>query len=664
MNTSQTDNLRNQLLTNVTKLQVSCNFELQKQVEHSNVEHKNTASLYFWWLEASSIDGFLDAEYAKISTRKLRPVTYGVNHRYLIVLFYGRMLGDTAIDRKGRVLNELNKEFCRNPSLYEGKDRVENLAQFIVRSGGMVKLYERTYTNFVDQTEALELDDEDDIETDIEVSDDSKKKYMEVVKITISNDQRIKYLIDDAKNYFATTSKLHKVDITPNLESNENEFVVIAAKKVNGSYEILELTKNDKQLDSALVSAYRQQYGALPNSTRCIIETIKTQCLAQKAAKHMEKALIEPSTYHAAKAKYRKTPPKRRLIYSEQLNALILSPIGFTNDNGEVVGGAITIAKPKSPIFKNAASDLYMPLMDRRIVEQRLIATNDFNLFKASSSDVMHTHCKFDGDLSHLIRLDSKLNNGDFIFLNFFGFGDGDGDGDTKILPQLIYDNANNATTTQLTLSIEQVRKIANALAKTWMFNSGENISRPEHRFWDLSITQNAVQIDYDEYQGVFLKADVIAFDTPLSDDVRFSGTFFTQELVPALLALGELDITSNVTLGLSDKGLIFNYQTEAADYQVCIPNWDYFADNRSYAGFAMLYTPASSLVDTENFEFDEYELNEDFYNGLDLLNVANKAEAEAQYKHRIVSEQTELADSCPELSKYVNWLTFDTEAE
>lgn len=660
METSNTDNLRNQLLTNVTKLQVSCNFELQKQVEHSNVEHKNTASLYFWWLEASSIEGFLEAEYAKLSTRKLRQVSYGVNHRYLIVLFYGRMLGDTAIDRKGRVLNELNKEFCKNPSLYEGKDRIDNLAQFIVNSGGMVKLYERTYTNFVDQTEALELDDEDDIETDIETSDDNKKKYMEVVKVEISNDQRIKCLIDDAKNYFATSSKLHKVDITPNLDSNENEFVVIAAKKVNGSYEILELTKNDKQLDAALVSAYRQQYGALPNSTRCLIETIKTQCLAQKSAKHMEKALIEPSTYHAAKAKYRKTPAKRRLIYSEQLNALILSPIGFTNENGDVVGGAITIAKPKSPIFKNAASDLYMPLMDRRIVEQRLIATNDFNLFKASSSDVMYTHCKFDGDLSHLIRLDSKLNNGDFIFLNFFGFGDGD----TKILPQLIYDDANNAASTQLTLSIEQVRKITNALAKTWMYDIGENISRPEHRFWDLSITQNAVQIDFDEHEGVFLRADAIAFDTPLSVNVRFNGTFFTQELVPALLALGELDITGNVMLVLSDKGLVLQYQTYAADYQVCIPKWDYAADNRSYAGFATLYTPASSFVDTENFEFDEYELNEDFYKGLDLLNVASKAEAQAQYKNKIISEQSELADGCPELSNYVNWLTFDTEAE
>lgn len=658
MQADQIDNLRNQLLTSVGKLQISCNIELQKQVEHSNVEHTNTASLYFWWLEASSIDGFLEAEYAKISTRKLRPVTYGVNHRYLILMFYGRMLGDTAIDRKSRVLNELNKEFKKNPKLYEGKDRVQNLAQFIVNSGGMVKLYERTYTNFVDQTEALELDEEDDIETDIEVGDDRKKKYMEVVKVEISNDLRIKCLIDDAKNYFASSSKLHKVDITPDLDSNENEFVVIAAKKVNGCYEILELTKNDKQLDAALVSAYRQQYGALPNSTRCIIETIKTQCLALKAAKHMEKALIEPSTYHAPKAKYRRTPAKRRLIYSEQLNALILSPIDFTNGNGDVVGGAITIAKPKSPIFKNAASDLYMPLMDRRIVEQRLIATNDFNLFKASNSDVIGTHGKFDGDLSHLIRLDSKLNNGDFIFLNFFGFGD-----DTaKLLPQLIYDDANNAVTTQLTLSIEQVRKITNALAKTWMYDIGENISRPEHRFWDFSITQNAVQIDFDEHEGVFLRADAIAFDTPLSVNVSFHGTFFTQELVPALLALGELDITGNVMLGLSDKGLVLQYQTEAAEYQVCIPNWDYFADNRSYAGFATLYTPASSLVDTENFEFDEYEVNEDFYKGLDLLNVANKAEAQTQYKHKIISEQSELADGCPELSKYVNWLTFDTE--
>lgn len=660
MQADQIDNLRNQLLTSVGKLQISCNIELEKQVEHSNVEHTNTASLYFWWLEASSIDGFLEAEYAKLSTRKLRPVPYGVNQRYLILMFYGRMLGDTAIDRKSRVLNELNKEFKKNSKLYEGKDRVQNLAQFIVNSGGMVKLYERTYTNFVYQTEALELDEEDDIEPNIEVGDDSKKKYMEVVKVEISNDQRIKCLIDDAKNYFATSSKLHKVDITPKLESNENEFVVIAAKKVNGSYEILELTKNDKQLDSALVAAYRQQYGALPNSTRCIIETIKTQCLAQKAAKHMDNALVEPSTYHAEKVKYRKRPAKRRLIYSEQLNALILSPIGFTNVNSSVVGGAITIAKPKLPIFKNAASDLYMPLMDRRIVEQRLIATNDFNLFKASSNDVMYTHCKFDGDLSHLIRLDSKLNNGDFIFLNFFGFGDGDGD--TKILPQLIYDNANDATTTQLTLPIEQVRKIANALAKTWMHDLGANINRNPNRFWDLTITQNTVQIDYDEHDGVFLRADAIAFDTPLSVNVRFNGTFFTQELVPALLALGELDITGNVTLGLSDKGLVLNYQTESADYQVCIPKWDYFADNRSYAGFATLYTPASSLVDTENFEFDEYELNEDFYKGLDLLNVASKAEAQAQYKHRIVTEQTELADSCPELSNYVNWLTFDAE--
>lgn len=369
----QADELLAKLTTNIEKLQSSCNYELEKQGEADNLEYSNMASLYFWWLEASSIEGFLEAEYAKQSTRKLRAVSYGVNFRGILLKFYGNMLGDTVIDRKSRVLNELDKEANKNAALY-AKDGVKKLAQFIENSGGMAGLYERTYGNAKREIEPFEYSDDEQSGANVDAAGDVKKPYMEVVHVSISNDLRTKALVDDAKQYFAHSNKLQKVQISPELNAQADDFVVIAAKKVNGSYEIIELTKNDKQLDTALVTAYRQQYGALPNSTRCILETIKTQCLSQKAARHMEKALVEPRSYHDAEASYKKMSAKRRLIYSPQRDELILSPIDYLDDNGNMVGGAVTIAKPKTKIFENAVTDLYMPMMDRRVVEQRLIA--------------------------------------------------------------------------------------------------------------------------------------------------------------------------------------------------------------------------------------------------------------------------------------------------
>ena len=654
----QGDKLLEKLTTSVEKLQTSCNYELEKQNEADDLEYSNMASLYFWWLEASTIKGFLDAEYAKLSTRKLRAVSYGVNFRGILLKFYGNMLGDTVIDRKSRVLNELGKEVSKNTALY-AKDGVKKLAQFIENSGGMAGLYERTYGNAKREVEAYEYDDDEEIETDVAATGDSKKQYMEVVRVAISNDMRTKFLVDDAKEFFKHNKKLQTVQISPLLNAHTDDFVVVAARKVNDRYEIIELSKTDKQLDTALVASYRQQYGALPNSTRCVFETIKTQCLSQKAARHMDKALAEPSTYHEKNASYRKSSAKRRLIYSPQRDEFILSPIDYLDDNGNMVGGAVTIAKPKTKIFQSAPTDLYMPLMDRRVVEQRLIGPQDINLYKASGTDSMYRHSKFDGDFSHLIRLDSKLNNGDFIFLNFFGFGDDQ----AKILPQLDYDTANDAASTNVHLSAEQVRKISSALAKTWMYDIGENINRTQHRFWDFTLTKTAVQVDFDEIEGVFLRAEAIAFDTPLNVDVSFNGTFFTHELVPALLTLGELDIVGDVVLQLSDAGMVLQYATDAADYKVCLPKWNYQGDKRYCDNFITLYAPESCGENTENFEFDEYELEDDFYKGLELLNMTDKAESQDHYKKQIQHEQTELADGFPELSKHISWLTYEVDA-
>ena len=643
----QLDELLAKLTTNVEGLQKSCNHELEKQGEADNLEYANMASLYFWWLEASTIEGFLEAEYAKLTTRKLRAVSYGVNFRGILLKFYGNMLGDTVIDRKSRVLNELGKEANKNAAL------------FIENSGGMAGLYERTYGDAKREVEAYEYDDDEEIETDVAAAGDSKKQYMEVVRVAISNDMRTKFLVDDAKEFFKHNKKLQTVQISPLLNAHTDDFVVVAARKVNDRYEIIELSKTDKQLDTALVASYRQQYGALPNSTRCVFETIKTQCLSQKAARHMDKALAEPSTYHEKNASYRKSSAKRRLIYSPLRDEFILSPIDYLDDNGNMVGGAVTIAKPKTKIFQSAPTDLYMPLIDRRVVEQRLIGPQDINLYKASDTDAMYRHSKFDGDFSHLIRLDSKLNNGDFIFLNFFGFGDDQ----AKILPQLDYDTANDAASTNVHLSAQQVRKISSALAKTWMYDIGENINRTQHRFWDFTLTKTAVQVDFDEIEGVFLRAEAIAFDTPLNVDVSFNGTFFTHELVPALLTLGELDIVGDVVLQLSDAGMVLQYATDAADYKVCLPKWNYQGDKRYCDNFITLYAPESCGENTENFEFDEYELEDDFYKGLELLNMTDKTESQDHYKKQIQHEQTELADGFPELSKHISWLTYEVDA-
>jgi hypothetical protein len=654
----QGDKLLEKLTTSVEKLQSSCNYELEQQDKADNLEYTNMASLYFWWLEASSIDGFLDAEYAKLSTRKLRAVSYGVNFRGILLKFYGNMLGDTVIDRKSRVLNELDKEANKNPALY-AKDGVKKLVQFIENSGGMAGLYERTYGNAKREVEAYEYDDDEEIEADVAAAGDSKKQYMEVVRVAISNDMRIKFLVDDAKEFFKHNKKLQTVQISPLLNARSDDFVVVAARKVNDSYEIIELSKTEKQLDTALVAAYRQQYAALPNSTRCVFETIKTQCLTQKAARHMDKALLEPPSYHDGDTVYRKLPAKRRLIYSYERNELILSPVDYEDENGNIVGGAVTIAKPKTKIFENAASDLYMPMMDRRVVEQRLIAPNDINLFKASSADHMCKHPKFDGDLSHLLRLDSKLNNGDFIFLNFFGFGDDA----KKLLPQLDYNEANDASSINVPLSGEQVRKIATVFAKAWMQKIGDNINRQQHRFWELSISKNKIQIDFDEIEGFFTRGEAIAFDIPLNVELHYMGTFFTQELVPALLTLGELDIVGDVVLQLSDAGIVLQYATDAANYKVCIPTWNYGTENRHHQDFTCLYEPFSCYENTEKFEFDEYELEDDFYKGLELLNMTDKAESQDHYKKQMQHEQTELADGFPELSEHISWLTYEVNA-
>ena len=181
----QADKLREKLITSVDTLQAACNYELEKRDVADQLEYTNMANLYFWWLEASTIDGFLEAEYAKLTTRKLRKLTDGINFRGIVHKFYGNNIGNTASARKSKVLNELNKEFQKNSTLY-AKDGVRKLAQFIDNSGGMVGLYEGNKSD----DDGYESDGEEAIGTAIETAGEVKKQYMEVVRVLISNDMR------------------------------------------------------------------------------------------------------------------------------------------------------------------------------------------------------------------------------------------------------------------------------------------------------------------------------------------------------------------------------------------------------------------------------------------------------------------------------------------
>jgi hypothetical protein len=556
---------KQKLLKKSEKLREGCLVETKAFIGAEQAARRNAAEIYLWWKEASELNGFLDKLFE--GKRKLRDVDYGYNYRYVIQNFYGTKIDDGDIDRKGRVLNVLDDEYKKNTKLYV-KDGVTGLVNFIGKEGGLRGLYERTYKPNQVKPAASQATARATSQSSLPYSDELYKQPLivharRIIQSKIADDLRIAKLSDEAFEFFNSHNSIQTVTANTDIATDKANYSVLLVNGDDRTYELLEAATEVADIKKTIVSAYRNQFAALPPSLRCLYETIATQTVTKNVVKH-EGALETNSASATKNHEGKKLKAKRRLIYRKGTEDFLLSPYDATD-------GVVTIAKPKHEVFQKPQTDLFMPVLNRKVVEQRLLIPRDFNSFKASNEKHI-PRSAYSNVFSHLIRIDNKCNPSDFIFHDFWPFYEHESNPHASFPSQLDYDVAHDKTCTLKTaIDALSIKAVANKLALPWLSNAGSQIKRDYQKLWQVTIDATSFSIAFHNVGDKFNQAAHINFAKPLKGKCKYSGIFLAQDIAPVLCSLANLDATSIELLG-SEHALVLGFSTDAANYKICIP--------------------------------------------------------------------------------------------
>lgn len=495
-----------QLLTRLIVLQE------QGSTAWSNVRRSNAAfyehlaEVYFWWCAASEENGYLDAKYAALN-RKFKRVKYGTNYSPLLWLVWGlNNCSNSDADRHSRALNKVHAEYTSKPKYY-AKDGVARMAAFIAKNNGVYGLIE--YGKRTDE------DDEDFV-------NNSGSSVTELQK---------KAVVYELANSFYTNSTGTTVAISNTLPVTDDAYGVILVKKTAQGYILVGATNDAEIVKSVLVNNYGHEFSALPNATRCLIETIRSQVLPPKIIK-MQRDLVDKS----AQKNDDKTNKLavRRLLYRVATKDFILSPV-------RIKSGVVTIATPKQSVMLHDDADVFLSTRARRQLEVKAVSGFEFNLFEADCTSTIRKNIKFDG-ATHITRMQNVADQTDFFYLDFWQY-----ERQEDVIKQVdIDENELPNVSWQHQLGLDWFKQLTLDVLDKWFASHALYIKRPQGKLCLLEFGQDQLTLNlvYKADQFELRKRVAFAYDTERS--VSTGAYFLTKDIMPVLRSIADYGIPPN----------------------------------------------------------------------------------------------------------------------
>jgi hypothetical protein len=343
------------------------------------------------------------------------------------------------------------------------------------------------------------------------------------------------------------------------------------------------------------VSAYRKQYAALPQSMRCFFEIIKTQALPTNLQKYYDKLGELSAEKHEDNTRKK---IQRRVMYVASEKLLVLSPTYSRS-------GVVTLAKLKDNPFEAGANDCFMPTRCRKLIEQRMIANNDFNLFAPNNNSLV-PRFNVEGLASHLLRLDNKADKGDFVFVEFWNFEEEMGAANEQLF---FIPSYKNSCPTKLQVTKVDMQTLAYDHINKWLDSYGEHISRPANQIIKFGIDQNGFVIGFDYVNNAFRNHTSSTFQAKHSQPISYSANFLAKDLCLALHSIGSLPLMTDIDIACSPDALVLSFSTDAADYTVAVPTTN--GNKRSsnaFVTYAGLTSPLAktTFADESNIEDEQ----------------------------------------------------------
>lgn len=310
---------------------------------HKNL-YKHLSEIYFWWVEASKQENYLDTEYQKLG-RTFRTVSNGINFAPLLLLIYGNNggLNRNHTDRYSRVLNAIHEEVSKRPKYY-AKDGVAKLVAFIEQAGGTTAL----------AGYAPPQDDDDS-----RVANTINAETAAAEKLAAQNILKQRWMLGE----YRIDTQL-PVEYTSYFNTTSDDFAVLLVKRTPQGFEIVDVDGNENTVNAALANTLRKRFDLCVFSIRPLLELVYTQCLPLSLEVLAEK-LVDVSTLQNDK-KRKKITCHRRVLYRAATNEFILSPMNATS-------GVVSIIKPYFDLLLDGCDkDVYMPYTERNKLETNL----------------------------------------------------------------------------------------------------------------------------------------------------------------------------------------------------------------------------------------------------------------------------------------------------
>jgi hypothetical protein len=498
------------------------------------------AEVYLWWRAASAVDGYLNAEYAKLGRRFKSKVNYGINFAPVFWLVWGQYNGldDDKARRYSIVLNRFHE-------LYEAQkqyhtDTVEKLQNYLQSAGGV--------EGVVKDGMADDEYDEDSI------GDDEADGFK--ARVAVDIDAAIDDLYGAAHAFYANVPSPATAQMSATLPVTTDGLSVVLVNARGEVHQLVGASNDDSIIRPLLVHTYLHDFAALPPSVRCLAELVSTQCLPARL-QPMYAALVDAATT------VRSRKAVRRVLYRHDVGDFVLSPI-------RAKSGVVTIATPVDvPLEQraDAGSDALLSTRARRTLERRLVSGKDFNLFEPNRRDTIPAVAV--GPASHVLRLQNRYAPQDFLFLDFWPYKN------EEVVPgeQLaIAAGAEGACAWRAGLSLSWFRTFALEFTLPWIQTHGKYIKRSQQRVLSLQFDRDALTLRFVHRDGIFENEHAIALPPSSTTGKATTVCALTKDFIVAMQAVADLGVVSPINLAVGQDALLLDFATSAADYRIAIP--------------------------------------------------------------------------------------------
>jgi hypothetical protein len=493
--------------------------------------------VYIWWRDAMELGDYLQSEYDSLGLKFKYKIKSGINFGPLLVLAYGF----NAIDKDRKyiysiVLNDVHREFERNPNTYE-TNGANKLANFIGQSGG-VKAITVNATN--KDYDLDELDDDDDLDA---AADDLQEDLVVVVENAVDYKKSRRDVLLELANELDVHGEEDTVKLPAYIINNPREFgIMLIQYKSDGSYTPIDIQNEKTIIDDMLVNNMGKRFEVAAQSVRPLFEIIKTQCLPDVVADYAEK-LIDKTTIKEEGKRKKAFTSHRRVMYRHETNEFILSPIN-------ALSGVVSIIKPffdqvvADSVFENCETDVYLSIETREEIEEVLLRNFEFNLYSVEHKTLPIPQYPELNSALYVVHLRHRVKPNIFLNIPFFPFYRSNGESQDQLVIDLDYVFT---PTWHAHYARDEIKRVYCVFIDNWLkLGHSKYLPRPSHETLRVTFSKSNWKIEFVYKEDDYTKYNTnnVAINAIEVSDEAVTAIFRTKDFMPALVSLADLPIT------------------------------------------------------------------------------------------------------------------------